>query len=174
MLLGKDNEINVRIFEETDIPKKVEWINNRENNQYLHYDIPLTFEKTLRWFREKDNTKRLDCTIEYGGVPVGVIGLLSIDRTNNTAEFYVSMGETAYKKRGIATQASRIILDYAFNGLGLHKVYLNTDGENVAAHRLFEKVGFIREGYFVEDMIHRGKYIDRIRYAVVNRGKEMA
>lgn len=172
MLLGSDKEITIRSFAEADVPKKVEWINDPENNQHLHYDIPLSVEKTLAWFHAKDNARRVDCIIECDGVPVGLIGLLAIDRTHNKAEFYISMGETAYKKRGIATRASKIVLDYAFHTLGLHKVYLNTDGENVAAHRLFEKVGFRREGYFVEDMVHRGRYIDRIRYAVVN-GKEM-
>lgn len=171
MLLGSDKEITVRLFTEEDVPQKVQWINNPENNQYLHYDIPLSVEKTLGWFHAKDNTKRLDCTVECGGVSVGLIGLLAIDRFHGKAEFYISMGETAYKRRGIATRASRIVLDYAFRTLGLHKVYLNTDADNVAAHRLFEKVGFVREGYFVDDMIHRGRYIDRIRYAIVNREK---
>lgn len=172
MLLGRIDEVTVRLFDEADIPKKVEWINNAENNQFLHYDIPICCEKTLAWYYAKDNAKRVDCTIEYGGTPVGLIGLLAIDRVHNKAEFYISMGETEYKKRGIATQASKLILDYAFHTMGLHKVYLNTDADNIAAHRLFEKVGFLREGYFVEDMIHRGRYIDRIRYAIVNRNGE--
>ena len=34
-------KISIRKFESKDIPKKVEWINNSENNKYLHYDIPL-------------------------------------------------------------------------------------------------------------------------------------
>ena len=33
-------KISIRKFEGKDIPKKVEWINNSENNKYLHYDIP--------------------------------------------------------------------------------------------------------------------------------------
>lgn len=38
-------KISIRKFEGKDIPKKVEWINNSENNKYLHYDIPLKIEK---------------------------------------------------------------------------------------------------------------------------------
>lgn len=37
-------EIRIRQFERADIPKKVEWINNPENNQFLHYDIPISIE----------------------------------------------------------------------------------------------------------------------------------
>ena len=160
--------VSLRIFEERDIANKVQWINDPENNQHLHYDIPLCAENTLKWFRAKDNTRRLDYVIEYDDVPVGLIGLLTIDHFHHKAEFYISMGETAYKNRGIATEASRMLLDYGFGYLNLHKIYLNTDGENYPAHRLFEKVGFVREGFFVDDMIHRGRYIDRVRYAVVS------
>lgn len=45
MFQGKDMKIAIRKFERKDIPKKVEWINNPENNQFLHYDIPLCVEK---------------------------------------------------------------------------------------------------------------------------------
>lgn len=162
----KDSPVSLRLFEEPDIAKKIEWINDPENNQHLHYDIPLCYENTLKWFHAKDNTRRLDYVIEYDGIPVGLIGLLSIDHIHSKAEFYISMGEIAYKKRGIATEASHMLVEYGFTHLQLHKIYLNTDGENYPAHRLFEKVGFTREGYFIDDMIHRGKYINRVRYAI--------
>ena len=38
--------VRIRKFERKDIPKKVEWINNPQNNKFLHYDIPLEVEKT--------------------------------------------------------------------------------------------------------------------------------
>lgn len=168
VLTTQDGLVALRLFEERDIAKKVEWINNPENNAHLHYDIPLCQEKTLNWFRNKDQTKRLDYVIEYAGVAVGLIGLLAIDHVHHKAEFYISMGETAYKRRGIATIASRMLIAYGFDHLQLHKIYLNTDGENYGAHHLFEKVGFRQEGFFVDDMIHRGKYINRIRYAILS------
>ena len=168
ILSQEDTAVSLRPFEERDIPKKVEWINNPENNRHLHYDIPLSCENTLKWFHNKDNTKRMDYVIEYKGIPVGLIGLLAIERVHRKAEFYISMGETEYKKRGIATAASRMLVEYGFRYLHLHKIYLNTDGKNYPAHGLFEKAGFVREGYFVDDMIHRGEYIDRIRYAILS------
>ena len=162
------NMVSLRLFEERDIEKKVEWINNPENNRHLHYDIPLCVENTRKWFHAKDNTRRLDYVIEYNGIPVGLIGLLAIDHFHHKAEFYISMGETRFKNRGIATEASRMVVEYSFDYLRLHKIYLNTDGENYPAHGLFEKVGFVREGLFVDDMIHRGKYINRVRYAILS------
>lgn len=166
-------DVVLRDFEESDVPKKVEWINNSQNNQFLHYELPLKIEKTIEWFRNKDNSRRLDCIIEYEGVPVGLIGLLQIDRSNLKAEYYITIGETGYKQKGIATKATMAIIEYAFTELNLHKVYLTVDARNEHAIKLYEKVGFKQEGYFVDDLFcpHTSEFIDRKRYATVNNCK---
>ena len=170
MIVAQYQDVVLREFEETDIPKKIEWINNPENNQYLHYDLPLEVEKTTRWFKNKDNSKRIDCIIEYNGMPVGLIGLLQIDRENQKAEYYITIGENGFKHRGIATKATNAIIACAFEELRLHKVYLTVDANNEKAIRLYEKVGFKQEGYFVEDFFCKNvnELVDRVRYAIIN------
>ena len=157
--------ISIRKFEKTDIHKKVEWINNPENNQFLHYDIPISVEGTERWFdSHQGEDTRYDAVIEADGVPVGTIGLLSIDRKNSKAEYYIAMGETAYKGKGIAKEASQLILAYGFEQLGLNRIYLFTEVENVAAQKLFERVGFVREGVVRQDIKRKERFMDRIMY----------
>ena len=158
-------KVNIRKFERTDIPKKVEWINNPENNQFLHYDIPISIVGTERWFDSHQGEEtRYDAVIEADGVPVGTIGLLSIDRKNSKAEYYIAMGEVDYKGKGVAKEASRLILEYGFEKLDLNRIYLFTEVENVAAQKLFERVGFVREGVIRQDILSHGKYADRIAY----------
>ncbi len=158
-------EITIRRFERTDIPKKVEWVNNPENNMFLHYDVPICVEKTEKWFDSHlGEDTRYDAVIEADGVPVGTIGLLSIDRKNSKAEYYIAMGETSYKGKGVAKEASRLILQYGLEVLGLNRIYLFTEVENVSAQKLFERVGFVREGLIRQDIVSHGKFVDRIVY----------
>ncbi len=158
-------EITIRRFERTDIPKKVEWVNNPENNMFLHYDVPICVEKTEKWFDSHlGEDTRYDAVIEADGVPVGTIGLLSIDRKNSKAEYYIAMGETSYKGKGVAKEASRLILQYGLEVLGLNRIYLFTEVENVSAQKLFERVGFVREGLIRQDIVSNGKFVDRIVY----------
>ena len=160
-------QVTIRKFERTDIPKKVEWINNSENNQFLHYDIPIEIGKTERWFDNNvGRTDRYDAVIEVDGIPCGTIGLLSIDQKNSKAEYYIAMGETVLKGKGIAYQASKLIIQYGFEQLRLNKIYLYTETENIAAQRLFEKVGFIKEGILKEDIVSHGKFVDRYAYGI--------
>ena len=71
--------------------------------------------------------------------------------------------------KGISYIASRKLLEYAFDIIGVNKVYLNVDADNIAACNLYEKLGFRCEGIFIEDMMHRNKLIDRKRYAILKR-----
>ena len=162
-----DGEVSLRDFCIDDIKLKIDWINDPKNHQFLHYNLPLEYEKTLQWFNNRNLEKRQDCIIEYNGTPVGVIGLLEIDKINKKAEYYITIGRDDFKRKGIATIASRLILKYAFEVLELNKVYLNVDSKNKAACTLYEKIGMMCEGEFVEDLYHNGKFIDRRRYAVL-------
>lgn len=169
----KTVQVSIRRFEKCDIPRKVKWINDAENNAFLHYDIPICEEKTKAWFeRNWDRGDRYDAVIEADGVPVGLIGLLSIDQKNRKAEYYISMGETAYKGRGIAKAATGLILRYAFESIGLNRVYLFTEVLNVQAQALFERVGFQREGYLRNDLVSHGRFVDRIAYGMLREDWE--
>lgn len=166
MLKLEYENICIREFAENDIANKVRWINDEKNNRYLHYDLPLSIEKTMAWFQNKAEN-RLDCVIEYNGIPVGLIGLLNIDNKSQKVEFYISMGRDDFKRKGIATHSTKLLLSYAFNELKMNKIYLNVDEDNIAACSLYEKVGFTLEGRFIQDLFHRGKLINRLRYAIL-------
>lgn len=159
-------KVSIRQFSREDIPKKVEWINNPQNNRFLHYDIPLSIERTEKWYDSHvGELNRYDAIIEVNGVPVGTIGLLSIDYDNKKAEYYIAMGETEYKGKGIAKKASRLLLSYGFEELSLNRIYLFTEKDNVIAQRLFEKIGFVKEGIIRQDIVSNGQFVDRFLYS---------
>ena len=161
------DKICIRKFNINDVENKVKWINDSANNKYLHYNLPLEYEKTIEWFKRTESlTTRLDAVIEYEGIPVGLIGLLGIDMTNKKAEYYICMGEQNFKGRGIAKTASNLLVEYAFETLGLNKIYLYTERENDAAQKLFEKLGFEKEGLLKEDIIYNGRKVDRYVYGI--------
>ena len=166
-----NSQVTLRAFTENDIDNKIRWINDPKNNTYLHYDIPLEKNKTLQWYKNKNNETRYDFVIEYEGIPVGLIGLLAIDKVNRKAEYYICLGEHDYKGKGIAKAATKLIIDFGFKELDLNKIYLNVDAENEIACFLYEKSGFVCEGIFKQDLFHRGRFIDRKRYSILREQK---
>lgn len=161
-------EIKIRKFQEDDIPYKVKWINDSENNQFLHYDLPLREDKTLLWFNSiKDRTDRADFTIIYNEEPAGLIGLLNIDNKNRKAEYYIALGGAEFKGKGIATIASDLLIKEIYSKYNLNKIYLYTEVDNKSAQRLFERIGFIKEGLLKQDLIQEGRKVDRFIYGLL-------
>src|SRR5699024_1692830 len=118
-------------------------------------------EKTLIWFNNiKNKRSRLDLTILYHDEPVGLIGLLDINHENKEAEYYVCMGDSQFKGKGIASQATRLLIMLAHEQLKLESIYLYTEIENKSAQKLFEKSGFIQEKKITEDIFYNNKHID--------------
>ena len=160
------DKVEIRSFVEEDIPFKVAMINDKKNNTFLHYDLPLEENKSLDWFKKiKNNGDRLDLTIVYDGKVAGLIGLLGVDKKNKKAEYYICV-DNSFSGRGIGTVATNILLEHAFNGMGLNKVYLFTEKDNIGAQRLFEKIGFSREGLLKNDIIYNNRLVSRYAYGL--------
>lgn len=161
-------KVEIRKFTEADIPFKVEWINDKRNNQFLHYNLPLEEGKTIEWFRNlKNRTDRADYTITCDCKPVGLIGLINIDLHNRKAEYYITLGEQKFKGQGVATRASVLLLKMGFSVLQLNKIYLYTEVDNLPAQQLFELLGFLKEGHLKEDLIYKGSKVDRFYYGLL-------
>jgi RimJ/RimL family protein N-acetyltransferase len=74
--------------------------------------------------------------------PIGKTYLESVNLRNRTAEFGIVIGEEEYRGKGFGTEATRLVLDYAFTVLGLHNVMLVVYEFNLAGRRAYEKAGF--------------------------------
>ncbi|MBQ1193111.1 MAG: GNAT family N-acetyltransferase, partial [Lachnospiraceae bacterium] len=90
---------------------------------------------------------------------------------NKKAESGIFLGEVYGK--GIGTQAYKLLLDYAFNELGMHKVVARVLAGNTASVRLHEKSGYKQEAYLRDELFLDGKYEDLILFGAINNdGKD--
>jgi RimJ/RimL family protein N-acetyltransferase len=57
--------------------------------------------------------------------------------------------------KGIATEALRVVVDWALSQEGVYRVWALCDVENVASARVMEKVGMEREGLLRRNILHK-------------------
>lgn len=76
---------------------------------------------------------------------VGVIGFHYWRWHSRRTEIGYWLGERA-QGRGVMTRACRRLCDYAFRDLGLSRVEIHCDAENVRSRRVPERLGFTQEG----------------------------
>lgn len=136
----------------------------------LFSERPPTVAEHLRWLADVDargDRHEFMIVERTSGQSVGTIGLSRIDPTHRRAEYGVLIGEPGARGKGLASEASRLLLDYAFRTLGLVRVYLHVFADNAAAVRLYERVGFLREGLLRRHVYKGGRFRDVVAMAAV-------
>ncbi len=74
--------------------------------------------------------------------PIGVANVRDFGTPSRTAEFGITIGEADARGKGYGTEATKLVLDFAFTVLGVHNVWLDTAAYNLAAQRAYAKAGF--------------------------------
>ncbi len=93
---------------------------------------------------------------------IGLVELVEIDYIHRRAEFQIIIAPQ-HQGRGYAAPASQLALDYAFNVLNLHKLYLIVDADNHKAIHIYQKLGFQVEGELIDEFFVNGVYRNAIR-----------
>jgi len=75
----------------------------------------------------------------------------------------------AHQGRGYATEASRPLLAFAFETLGLHRVVGRLEPRNAGSARVLEKLGMRREAHLVENEWVKGEWQSELVYAILAR-----
>jgi RimJ/RimL family protein N-acetyltransferase len=135
------------------------WMNDPAVRRFFRFEQDATTpESVIEFINNAQNTERnmhlaiVDDLDTY----LGTISLKSIDHGARNAEYAISTCSQVHGK-GIASEATREILNIAFNQLHLHRVYLNVLEENERANNFYLKLGFVFEGQFRDHINIRGE-----------------
>ena len=142
------------------------WMNELEVRRGLDYLGIATREGQEKWVEENlergaaREPKAVEFTVydRSDSAPVGTAGLFDISHAHGSAEFAVAIGER--RGQGLGTEATRLVLDFAFHVLQLHNVLLETLEWNFAALTAYEHAGFRRIGVRRGARVSRGRRTD--------------
>lgn len=154
------------------IERFLKWFNDPEIIKYLIVYRPLTREEEEQWFENKvKDQNSVIFSILYKGeieadVLIGNIGL-EIDWKNRIGAFGIVIGETTYQSKGLGTEATRMMVNYGFTTLNLHRIELDVFEFNTRAIKTYKKVGFVEEGRKRKSHYENGKYYDRILMSIL-------
>ena len=144
MLYGQ--RVTLRPVVEEDWEKRYEWLSDPVVNRTLPSGsgMPLTPEvvrERTRKYAQTDLSSVYFTIIKEDGIPIGNTQLFNIHPWSKHAEFGIWIGDKMVWGQGYATEVTCIVLDFAFDRLNLHKVYLTVDADNPGAIRSYEKAG---------------------------------
>lgn len=147
------------------VPTYQRWMNDLITARNLGTSTPLTLEAEEAWYEQAAVSPQTVSFTIYelaSPRPIGTTQLMGINLRNRRAEFGINIGEHDARRKGYGTEATRLLLDYAFTALGLHNVSLTVADFNPAAIRAYEKAGFREFGRRRECWLMGGKLHDEV------------
>ncbi len=121
------------------------WANDRETSRTLGLSWPVTLDQVTAMFEARSAAPdAVWFTIHELGTlrPVGLVYLFQIEPRHRRATFGILIGEADARGRGYGTEASRLLLSYAFEHFGLSNVMLTVYADNLAGRGAYRKAGF--------------------------------
>ena len=126
-------------------------------------------ERIAKWSaNDKDNLGFAIETLEDPPVLVGNIGLWGARPKDRCATIGIALGRD-HIGRGYGTDAMRVIVDYGFRELSLHRIQLDVAPFNLAGVRAYEKAGFVEEGRRRQSVWHDGRWYDEVMMSILER-----
>ena len=111
--------------------------------------VTITRQRTEQWLASRTGqTDRADFAIlaTVDGAFLGEAVLNNFDPDVASANFRIMLAGPQVFGRGFGTAATRMVLDYGFDTVGLHRIHLEVFDINPRARRMYEKCGFRYEG----------------------------
>ena len=162
--------LRIRPYTEADIPELVPLVGAREvaatTLRIAHPYTDQDAQDFLELARELDKLW-LAMTLRADGRQIGGIGL-RIEQPHRHAELGYWLG-VSYWGHGYATEASREMLRYGFEDLGLQRIFATHFKHNPASGRVLKKIGMRYEGCQREHLLKWGQFVDSELYGILRR-----
>lgn len=99
---------------------------------------------------------------------IGHIALYAVKRLPYSSAFVGYAMDEIYVGKGIVTEAVELVVRFAFEQIGLHRVEAYVSTQNNASIRVLEKSGFQREGLLRKLLYINGEWVDHYMYACLD------
>ncbi|MCK9330752.1 MAG: GNAT family protein [Candidatus Cloacimonetes bacterium] len=132
-----------------DVEYYTEWLNDFSVTLNLGLTgTNITLEKEKELLNKLSNQYVFAIIDKDTNKLIGSTGLHHVDFINGCAEFGINIGDKNFWNRNYGTEASTLMLDYAFNILNLNHIHLSVLSFNKRALKCYEKAGFKTIGKF--------------------------
>ncbi|MGH9382684.1 MAG: GNAT family N-acetyltransferase [Vicinamibacterales bacterium] len=166
-----DKGVTLRELEMQDAPALVTMITTEEVQRFVS-PPPATiegFERLIAWAK---NERQHGKHAFFGVVPAGmsnVVGLFqlrSLEPGFGTAEWGFMMS-SAFWGTGLFSDSARLVLDFAFETLDVHRLEARAAVANGRGNGALRKLGAVQEGILRRAFLKNGRYIDQMLWSIL-------
>jgi RimJ/RimL family protein N-acetyltransferase len=171
-MILKGEKVVLRRVRMSDVPRFVKWFNDPEVFRFIK-TRGITLAAERKWVKERMSGKIKNdlflCIDTIDGTHIGTIGLHRINPTHKFATFGITIGDKTFWNKGLGSEAGRLIIDYGFKKLKLHRIELDVYNNNPRAIKVYKRLGFKKEGTKREHRFQDGKFFDTYFMSILDR-----
>lgn len=165
-VVGK--RITLRPLSEVDIPLLIKWLNDPDITSHLDRWKSFTGKEARRWI-ESSRQRAFVIVTNEEECCIGITRLHEIHRRDKRANTTMVIGGKEYQSRGFGTEAKLLLLYYAFEIFGLHKIYGRLYRSNDQSLRYNKRCGYKIEGILKRHKFRHGQFQDLVCIAVFRK-----
>lgn len=147
------------------------WMNDPEVTRYLETRFYPNSTEGLREYAAGKLGDRqnvfLAIVLKQGDRHIGNIKLGAINWIHRYADVGLMIGEKDCWGKGLATEAIRLVTEYAFKTLNLRRLTAGCYDANMGSAKAFLKAGWQQEGIRKSHFYSNGTYVDDILLGIV-------
>ena len=145
------------------------WRNSPEVANYMYRNDPITIEEHQIWMSHvlSNHDAAYYRIILEGTQPIGLMSLTSINHRQRSCEWGGYLAPAVQKGIGNGRAALSESLRIAFEELHLNRVTVEVLTSNLRALKLYESIGFVREGVLRQRAWHGSEPKDAISLAII-------
>lgn len=166
------NRLILRPFTAADVDDVVRMCSDRGlYSMTLNLPWPYTAESAEGWIAAMPEHFAQRSCFEYAVTDAATGELYGCSGFSNNKSRVGELGYwfgREYWGRGYATEAARALIQFAFDNVGLHRVYARHFACNPASGRVMQKAGMSFEGTLKQHILKDGEYQDIVCYGVLN------
>jgi UDP-4-amino-4,6-dideoxy-N-acetyl-beta-L-altrosamine N-acetyltransferase len=162
-------DLSIRALEEKDLDFIKDLRNEPTTWYYLTSIEMLTSRGQLGWYNSLlQDSRRKYFVVEDQILQknIGIVRCDEIDHLNRSIRIGADVSPV-YRGKGYGTRTYQLVLDYCFNFLNMNRVWLEVLDFNEVGIKLYEMVGFVREGCLRQAIYRDGKYHDYIVMSIL-------
>jgi RimJ/RimL family protein N-acetyltransferase len=127
------------------------------------------FERFIAWTLRQRSAGTYACfavTLQGFDTAIGIFQLRESEPGFGTAEWGFAVG-SAFWGTGVFQQGAELMLEFAFNTVGVHRLEARAAVRNGRGNGALLKMGAVQEGILRRSFQKNGDYLDQVLYAIV-------
>ena len=127
------------------------------------------FERFIRWTHRQRAAGEYVCFAvvpEGADTAVGLFQVRQLEPGFGTAEWGFALGQ-AHWGQGLFVEAARLVVDFAFDTLGAHRLEARAALKNGRGNGALAKIGAVREAILRRSFVKNGRHLDQNLWTIL-------